>query len=122
MFGGDFGPDEIIDNHYDVFGRRIQLCEFRCIEVEILMIKAVEDLSPDNSRKLGKVDDITGIGVWYAGQFYDKFVVMTVVMRVAALAKNAKILFIAPFRNKQPVRRIKMFFPENRNFSFHTGN
>jgi len=49
---------------------------------------------------------------------YDELIVVTVVIRIAAFTKNGRIFLVVPFGIENAMRRIEMFFPEDRYFFF----
>src|SRR5438034_376975 len=93
--------------------------KFLCIEIKIFMIKFFNNLSPDHFRQEFKVYYIACFLVGFAGYLYLHFIIMPMIIRQGAFAKNFLIPGIIPGRIIQAMGGIKMFFSENRYFFTH---
>ena len=80
------------------------------------MIELDQNLRFNEIRQHFHVADIPGLGIGITGDRDNQLVIMTVIVRIAALAEDLEIPLIRPFGHEQPMSGIKRLFTGNGGF------
>ena len=96
------------NNYGDVFGRGVKCTKFFRVEVQIMVVVAVEHLALNEVAQALRIVHIPSLYVYRSGQTYREVVIVAVVVRIVALAKNAVVLLGIPGRIVEAVSSIEV--------------
>ena len=113
-------PQALPDYHGNIFGRGVQCLEFFGVQIQVAVVVAVQHLALNEVAQALQVVHIARVGVYGTGQAYRQVVVVAMVVRVIALAKNQLIVVVAPRRIVQAVGGVEVFGAANCNLHRRT--
>jgi hypothetical protein len=111
-------PKDPPDGDRNVFGGRVKRSEIFRIKVEILMVEPDQHVFPDQVTERFHVKNVSGLLIGLTGHADDDLVIMSMEIRIAALAEHLLVLVISPRLIVEPVRCIEMFLSGN--FDLHS--
>ena len=106
----DVFTQPIPDDHRNIFGSGVELTEFLRIQIQVPMIKGIENLTFDKVAQQLHIIHVARFRVGVAGQPYDQLVVVAMIVGVVAFAEHALVFLLAPSGIVQAVRGVKVLF------------
>jgi hypothetical protein len=97
----------------------VYIGEIRKIDIQILMVEYLNNMFPKQITQVFQVNNVSGFRIYWAGHFDHQFIIMTMVIGIAAFPEMGGILFLIPCRVEQPMRGVEMFFSINCNVLCH---
>ena len=113
MFRVDMIAKDSIYHRSDILGSRIQFAKLLSVEIQILVVEAIENLIPDDVAEHFHIHDVTCFGIRNTTYTHYEIVIVAVKIRIAAFAENLAVAFVRPGRIVQPVCCVEMLFSEN---------
>lgn len=104
---------QIKDHNSYVLCRWVQVFKLRAIFVQVFMVKAIDYFFLNDITQFFHIYYITRIRINGAGNLYKYFIIMAVVIRIIALAKNHIVCGLIPLRIVQAVGCIESLLSKN---------
>jgi len=106
----DFWVEQFPDDARDVFASRDLARQFGNFVIQEAVIHAIYDFALENIFQLFEIENHSSHGIRFAGNRDFENVIVSVAVRIIALAKNTAILLVREFRIVVAVRRREFDF------------